>query len=142
MIKVWPFPPGVSWWQVAKEERARRKQSATGHERDPRSHSFVIKLSLSSATATETPKDARAIKKIMDQLEALLVDPESELPAVGNVEGYDRNKPGRLRLILSCPDSNALAKKLQPFLAKLKWPYGFTTQKKRTDFRTWQDVFD
>jgi hypothetical protein len=38
--------------------------------------------------------------------------------------------------------ASRLANKLQPFLATLKCPHGFTAQKKRTDFRTMQDVFD
>jgi hypothetical protein len=140
--RVWPMPAGKVWWRIARNEAIKHKRTGIKGARDPKAQSLIIELALSSTTARETPRDARAIKKIMDQLDAILVDPESALPAIGHVEGYDKSKPGKLRLILSCPDSNALAKTLEPFLAKLKWPHGFTVQKKRKDFRTMQDLFD
>jgi hypothetical protein len=58
------------------------------------------------------------------------VDPASESPPAGTLEGHDFGVTGECRIFLSCPDADALVEKLRPWLSELDWPLGIEVAKR------------
>jgi hypothetical protein len=59
----------------------------------------------------------------MDQLDSILVDVNSDAPALGSLEGSDYGAPGECRLFLSCPDVDVLVQRLKPWLEGTVWQH-------------------
>jgi hypothetical protein len=133
-IKVWPWPPGILWHDVNKQRRRARLRKDLPAGKTLKGNTLVIQLQLSKPNSKGTPAERKAVEKIMDQLDAMLVDVDSDAPPVGNLEGFDYGVPGECRLFLSCPDADALAAKLRPWLKKLHWPHSVRMLKRYGNF--------
>ncbi len=132
--KVWPFPRGIDWWRVPKETTLKAKQRGLPRGRSVKGNSVAIHLFFTGKSGKETAADTKRINAMMDQLDALLVDPRSTAPSVGQVEGVDRGISGKCRLMLSCPDADALIAFIRPWLSRLKWPGRFSVGKRYANF--------
>jgi hypothetical protein len=133
-IKVWPLPPGIHWLQLAKAEKHRQRHNGLPNGQTVKGNTVVIRLSLADPKSKGSKAEKQAVNRLMDQLDALLVDVNSELPAVGNLEGHDYGAAGECRLFLSCPDADALVEKLRPWLKDLSWPKGFSVRKRYGEY--------
>ncbi len=134
-IKVWPFPEGVSWMQVDKAQWSRQLSAGLPKGQTVKGNTLVIRLWLADAKSKGSAAEKKAIDKIMDQLDAVLVDLDSAAPVVGSLEGHDYGVPGECRLFISCPDVDALLDKLRPTLKGLDWPTGFALLKRYGPYR-------
>jgi hypothetical protein len=132
--KVWPFPPGVDWRRVAKEQAGRQKEEGLPAGRTVKGNTVVIRLPLSRPTSKPTKAETRLVNKLMDSLDAMLVDHQVAASLIGNLEGVDYGAPGECRLFLSCPDADTLAKKLRPWLRAVEWPGGCKILKRYGNF--------
>jgi hypothetical protein len=133
-IKVWPLPAGVHWRQLARAEERRQKSKGLPKGQTVKGNTVIIRLSLADPKSKGNKAEKRAINRLMDQLDALLVDADSDRPAVGNLEGHDDGVAGECRLFLSCPDADALVEKLRPWLKDLSWPKGFSVRKRYGEY--------
>jgi hypothetical protein len=133
-IKVWPLPPGVYWRALENERRQKRHTEGLPAGQSVKGNSVVIRLQLGSPKSTGTEAEKKSVNKLMDQLDAQLVDVNSDAPVVGSLEGFDYGVPGECRLFLSCPDADALVKKLHPWLKAVDWPKGFKVLKRYGNF--------
>ncbi len=131
--KVWPMPPGVIWWQFAKEQKKRQQREGLPEGQWVKGNTVVIQLKLADQSSKGTKAEKEAVSRLMDQLDTILVDVESREPAVGSLEGNDY-VTGQCRLFLSCPDADALIEKLQPWLNSLKWRPGFSVLKRYGEY--------
>ena len=114
---------------AAKRTRKLRAQGLP-RGRKIKGQSVIIRLNLSRPDGTQAER--RAIKRIMNDLDALLVDPDSDAPPAGSLE---RNRYYRreCQLVLSGPNAGALVKTLRPWLRKLRWHRGFSVAKRSAD---------
>jgi hypothetical protein len=132
--KVWPLPPGVFWLKLAKEMRIKAHADGLPKGQTVKGNTVVIILSLANPHSRGTSAEKRAVERLMDELDALLVDVDSDAPAVGSLEGHDYGVPGECRLFLVCPDADALITRLRPWLKELNWPAGFGVVKRYGHF--------
>jgi hypothetical protein len=133
-IKVWPLPPGINWRELARAEKHRQKRKGLPKGQTVKGNTVVIRLALADPKSKGSKAEKQAVNRLMDQLDALLVDADSELPAVGSLEGHDYGAAGECRLFLSCPDADALVEKLRPWLKHLSWPKGFSVRKRYGEY--------
>lgn len=112
--KIWPFPPGVNWERQAVKQR--RKTLKAQKFRD---NTLVIMLSL--AGAKPKAKEKKYIKSLEDDLNAQLTVTTLDAPYFGSYEGSDI-VDGEFRMFLTCPDADALERKLLPWLQAIDWP--------------------
>ena len=118
--KVWPLPPGVIWWKLAKKQKREYQRRGLPKGKWVKGNTVVIRLLLSE-DATEPARDERRrVEAIMNAIDDDLVDVDARGPAVGNLEGHEYPK-GECRLFLSCPDADVLARRLVPWLRSLEW---------------------
>src|SRR5258708_3851976 len=96
--KVWPLPRGVDWRILAYKDRTKREAKGLPRGKTVKGNTVVIHLRLSGKATKLTPAERKGVNKLMDELDALLVDADSRAPAVGSVEGFDTCVPGRCRL--------------------------------------------
>jgi hypothetical protein len=140
-LKVWPLPEGTNLWELHKETREKQMakmglpagQTITGNM-------VMLFLKLADPKSKGNKSELAQIKRLAGQLDALLVDNSQDVP-VGSLVGIDF-KSGNCRMILSCPDADALEKKLAPLLKQLDWPNGFTVKKIRKSFEELKDTWD
>jgi hypothetical protein len=141
LVKVWPLPPGTDYMKLHTEQKLHKPQlpnAPTG--KTCKGNMVIIHLNLADPKSKGNKTERAQIKRLEDQLDALLVN-DSMAPPVGNLEGHDF-KAGKCRMVLSCPDANALEKKITPLLKKLDWPNGFTIKKHRKHYEELQDWWD
>ena len=141
LVKVWPLPAGTIYWKLHKEEKSRQPRlPGLPAGQTIKGNMVIIHLNLADPKSKGSKTERAQIKRLEDQLDALLVD-NSQAPPVGNLEGHDF-KAGKCRMVLSCPDANALEKKIAPLLKKLDWANGFTLKKHRNEYYTLKDWWD
>jgi hypothetical protein len=122
-MKVWPMPKGTNYLiehlKKAKEERSQKIVPTQLGLREVKAQSLVIAFPL-------------AISKILKEEKKLLSQYQNELDAQLSVRSLDENyfgcleerrtRKGVCQLFLSCPDSQLLFKKLEPWFECLSWP--------------------
>lgn len=123
-VKLWPFKRGVNWHVAGRS----KKQRAKG--KNLKQHTFVLIFSL----AGKKPKAAenKVLARFEDELDAQLTVSSLDAPFFGWYEGRD-TVDAEVRLFLSCPDVDALARKLQPWLQNLDWPHETVAVKRYGD---------
>jgi hypothetical protein len=134
-VKVWPIPAGVTWSQLAKAQRENHDAQGLPEGQTVKGNSIVIRVFLNNSKSKGTAGEKKAVDRLMDELDGLLVDIDSEKPVVGSLEGVDYGVAGECRLFLSCPDADALARKLRPWLKSLNWPNEVVVLKRYGNFR-------
>ena len=127
LIKLWPLPAGADWWKLGEEGRKQRERKELPKGGLIKGNTVVIRMRLAGSKAT--PGERKQINGLMDQLDALLADEESLAVRVGSLEGHEYHK-GECRLFLTCPNADALVKKLRPWLQTLDWPDDFVVLKR------------
>ena len=132
--KVWPLPPAISWKKLARIERDKLHAKGLPPGQTVKGNAVIIQLFLANPSSKGTATEKKTIAGLMDEIDALLVDVESKVPAVGSLEGHDYGVAGECRLFLSCPDADALVKKLRPWLKALRWEAGFTVIKRYGEY--------
>ena len=85
---------------------------------DIKAESLVICLSLESGKLSKDEK--KRISSMEDDLDAQLFTPTLDDPYFGSLEGKKTAK-GITKLYLSCPDAEALFRKLSDWLKALDW---------------------
>ncbi len=119
-VKVWPFPKGVDYFQEEALRRRREGQKVTTPDgpKEVKAESMVIEFDLSETKMTK--EERKQLSRFEDELDAQLIVKRMDGLYYGSLEGR-RTKKGVTRLFLSCPDANALLKKLTPWLKALDW---------------------
>ncbi len=130
-VLVWPLPPHVGYMILHKEQKAGRESAELPPGQSLKGNSVIILLTL--AALRPTPAERRRVDRLADELDAILVDMQSEAPAVGNLEQIEYTE-GECLLSLSCPDAEALVERLRPWLEALEWPLGFRVAKRFGEF--------
>jgi hypothetical protein len=126
---VWPVPPGVDWRTLRKQQSQQQQTEGLPAGQTVKGNTVEIRLTLADKDSEGTLVDKQAVKELVDELNASLTDPDSDAPAVGFVE-WPEYVPGECRIPISCPDADALAEKLKPWINRLKWPNGFEVAKR------------
>ncbi len=122
--KIGPWPKGTYWFDenrkfLADERKAGRLTNSAGFA----AQSVVLRLGFPK-DALKAPKERKAVVNgLMDQLDALLADPQApaDAPVLGTLQG-DEKVRGEHRLFFSCPNADLLVVALRPLLRKLCWP--------------------
>lgn len=119
-VKVWPYPKGTSYKAEDAKRRRERGQKLLSPSglKEVKAESLVIEFPLSEGKMTAAEK--KAISRFQDELDAQLVIRSLDEVYFGSLEGRSTKK-GKTRLVLSCPDCEALVKKLDPWLSTLQW---------------------
>lgn len=118
-VKVWPFAEGTNYRLEDKKNRAVEGCIRTAHGfKDIKEESLVICLPLESAKLSKEEK--KRISSIEDELDAQLFTATLAAPYFGSLEGKKTAK-GVTKLFLSCPDAEALFRKLETWLRALPW---------------------
>lgn len=121
-LKMWPHPEGVNWRMEAKrvdEELELARQKAGEIDANLKNQTVVIFLGYEGTKPSAVEK--KKFKRLQDELDAQLMVASLNAPYFGSYEGHEE-KPGEIRMFLSCPDANALVQKLRPWLGQLDWP--------------------
>jgi hypothetical protein len=129
-LKVWPLPPRADWRQIARVQREARSSEGLPPGRTITGESVFIGFALKTSQAKATDAQRLKIEKIEKELDEMLVDIHSDSPDVGYPQGCDFDSAGKCRILLSCPDADALFDALQPWLIKLEWPFKVTVAKR------------
>lgn len=117
--KVWPFPEGVSYWREDKKNKKAASQIRTAEGSvDIKAESIVICLPLAESKLSKDTK--KRIAAFEDELDAQLFTPTLDSPYFGSLEGKKTAKRVT-KLYLSCPDSEALFRKLSDWLKSIEW---------------------
>ncbi|HQX51117.1 MAG TPA: hypothetical protein PLY87_17955 [Planctomycetaceae bacterium] len=117
--KIWPFPEGVSYWMEDKKNKKAASQIRTAvGSVDIKAESLVICLPLADAKLTKDEK--KRIAAFEDELDAQLFTPTLDSPYFGSLEGRKTAK-SVTKLYLSCPNSDALFRKLSDWLKSVDW---------------------
>jgi hypothetical protein len=118
-VKVWPWPPGTNYRLEDKKNRQADTTVRMAHgDVDIKAQSLVICLPLAGAKLSAEEK--KRIANIEDEIDAQLFTPTLDTPYFGSLEGKKTAK-GATKLYLSCPDAEALFRKLEPWLKALVW---------------------
>ena len=118
-VKVWPWPKGTNYRLEDKKNRVREQEIITRDgPTDIKAQSLVICLPLGSGKLSTDEK--KRISSIEDELDAQLFTPTLDDPYFGSLEGKKTAK-GVTKLYLSCPDGEALFRKLETWLKALAW---------------------
>lgn len=137
-MKLWPIPEGESYWRLHKEVKRARAKEKLPKGRTVKGESLWLEMQIEGPEPTEAER--QRAEAFADQLDALLVDPHSEAPAVGNLELIDfaaevEDQSGNVtRFVLSCPDTDELIRKLHPLLTAQHWPRGMRIIKRHGSF--------
>lgn len=129
LVKVWPLPANVDWRKQRRAASRKRDRAELPKGRSLKGNSVIIRLRL-SGKGKGTRAERRHVEELMDQIDALLVQPGARSPAVGSLEGSEFAVDGECRLFLSCPDADALAAKLRPLLRRFRWKPGLVMVKR------------
>jgi hypothetical protein len=113
---LWPLPPGVEWRKLAQKAGRKRNRDPAG--RPVKGNSVIIRMRLSGSRPTSDER--RRAEAILDELDEKLLSRTSKTAVIGSLEGHEFVKRD-FRIFLSCPDADALAKMLLPWLRKVKW---------------------
>jgi hypothetical protein len=118
-VKVWPWPKGTNFRLEDKKNRWREQEIVTPDGlAGIKAQSLVICLPLESGKLSKDEKNR--ISAMEDELDAQLYTPTLDSPYYGSLEGKKTAK-GVTTLYLSCPDSEALFRKLEAWLKALAW---------------------
>jgi len=118
-VKVWPWPEGTNYRLEDKKNRWREQEIVTPDgPTNIKAQSLVICLPLESGKLSKEEK--KRISSIEDELDAQLFTATLDDPYFGSLEGKKTAK-GVTKLYLSCPDSEALFRKLETWLRALPW---------------------
>jgi hypothetical protein len=129
--KVWPLPGGVDWESAHKRQRRRRERKELPKGSRLKGQSVFVRLGLRGKRPEKA--ECKLRDRLVDELDAMLVDPRSKSPSVGSLEGH-QCLGGVCELRLSCPDAAALARKLAPWLNAQPWPGEVTAVKRDRGF--------
>jgi len=127
-VKVWPLPENVLWWDLQKQEARIHKQNGLRTGQTIKGNTIMVQLFLGGQVAT--PAERKAVETVMNDIDVVLYSKTTDSTLIGNLEGHDYGVPGECRLFISCPDADALAEKLKPWLNQLKWPSANTVQQR------------
>lgn len=111
-VKVWPFPKGVNFREYDKQKIKKHMS------KDLKQNCVVVRLTLSKSKPSVTEK--KQIKKLENELDALLKVTSLNTPYFGSYEEYDIAN-NEYRLFISGPDAKKLELKLLPWLNSIKW---------------------
>ncbi len=129
-VKVWPLPKDVNWGIELKRMRDKQKAVGLRPGKMVKGNAVVLRLALADSKSTGTAAEKRAVKRLKDQADRLLIDVNSDAPAIGSLEGEAFDTPGECRLFFSCPNADALVAKMEPWLRELEWPGDFEIVKR------------
>ncbi len=117
--KVWPWPPGTNYRLEDKKNCQADTRFRTAHgDVDIKAQSLVLCFPLAGAKLSGDEK--KRIADVEDEIDAQLFTPTLDTPYFGSLEGKKTAK-GVTKLYLSCPDADALFRKLEPWLNALVW---------------------
>ena len=128
--RVWPLPDGINWKELAKLRRHKLQTEGLEKGKTIKGNAVIIRLQFRGRRQSASATENRAIQRIIESLDDLLVGVDSKQPYFGSVEGYDFGAPGECRLFLSAPDADDLLSVLAPWLRTLDWPSGFQVIKR------------
>ena len=129
-IKVWPLPTGANWKKL-NEQNVRRLERKKNCGRLVQGNSIVLRLR--AAAAKPSQAEVAEVERLMDELDAALINVEVDAPEAGSLEGHEW-VGGDCRLFFSCPDCDALVDKLWPWLKSLRWPGKVMLMKRYGEF--------
>jgi len=132
-IKVWPLPPGADWRKLM-EQKVRRMQRKANRGRLVKGNSVVLRLHAADDAAKPSQAGVAEVERLMDDLDAMLINLNDEVPEAGSLEGYQWVGTD-CRLFFSCPDADALVEKLWPWLKSLRLPGKIMLMKRYGEMR-------
>jgi hypothetical protein len=109
--KIWPLPHGVNWRLYHKEQKREAETQ--------KKNTVVVTLVMAGTAPAADEKEL--LENIEDQVDGQLAVSAVDAPYFGSYEGHDIVER-EYRMFLSCPDADALVKKLLPWLKELRWP--------------------
>jgi hypothetical protein len=112
--KIWPLPPGTNWQLEAKKKD--QKQRTITQKLKKQTLVVILPLNAKKPSAVQKKK----IKRLEDELDAQLVVTGLDAPYFGSYEGSD-TVDNEFRIFISCPDVEALVRKLSLWLNSLNW---------------------
>jgi hypothetical protein len=121
LIPAWPLPPGTRFIDMVKKARRSHKRMNLPKGQTVKGNSVVFRLRSASKRGRFTKEEKARIERLMDELDGILVDPDSRDQAPGNLEGHEYIGENECRWFVSCPDADALVKKLWTWLKSLRW---------------------
>jgi hypothetical protein len=130
-VKVWPIPQGASYESLHKRQKRRHQRKELPKGQRLKGRSVFIRLALRGKRPTR--EECKLRDRLMAELDAILVNPASRAPAIGSLEGHQCSG-GMCELQLSCPDADALVRKLKPWLKAVPWPGVMTVVKRDSSF--------
>lgn len=125
--KLWPLPPSTNWRMYRKPLRDHQVESWSSAAKDISRNSLALKLPIDDVEMA--PNERASLEQILDELDQILIDVNSEKEPVGTVDGFSCVE-GNIEVWMSCPDADALANHLTSWLNRLKWRNGFTLVKR------------
>jgi hypothetical protein len=115
--KIWPLPRGTDWRMWNNKQKAAENRKTA----ELKQHTLVVILRFKG----KKPKAAEKtlFGSLEDQVDAVLAVRTLHSPYFGSYEGHDI-VDGEYRMFLSCPDVEALVRKVRPWLeaARKSWP--------------------
>lgn len=124
--KLWPLPNGAHYMKQHKQSK-NRKSNQPANSATATQNSLLIVLNLGKSVVSSS--DQKALDKLLDDLDKILVDKESEDLPVGNVEGHDVVN-GNIEVWLSCPDVDRLLTYLGNWFQRAPWKSGLKVFKR------------
>ncbi|MEN6448887.1 MAG: hypothetical protein ABFC96_00210 [Thermoguttaceae bacterium] len=120
MIPVWPLPQEVSWEDLRRESWRKQEGKESPKALPIKGNTVLLRLPLAGKGDEPSAAEKTQVDRLMDELDALLADPDATTPSAGSLEGSEY-VAGECRLFLSCPDADALVVRLWPWLKALRW---------------------
>ena len=120
-VKVWPLPANVSWVDMQKQAQRTMETEGLPKGQTAMGNAVFLRFPLSNPSSdTPTPLEQQRIDRYHKELDQMLTDPGSTAPPVGALDAREV-VGGEARFDLSCPNSDALVKRLLPWLRQLDW---------------------
>ncbi len=127
-IKLWPLPEGTNW--RIEDKKLKKKQFAI--RKNMKAQTVVVAFALSGKKPSAAEK--KSLAKLEDDLDAQLAVRSLDAPFFGVYEGHEIQE-GEYRMFLRCPDADALAAKLIPWLQSIVWSSEVHAMKRYGDMR-------
>ncbi len=127
-IKLWPLPKGSNW--RIEDKKLKKKQFSI--RKEMKAQTLVVAFALSGKKPSAAEK--KSLAKLEDDLDAQLAVRSLDAPFFGVYEGHEIQE-GEYRMFLRCPDADALAAKLLPWLQSIVWSSEVHAMKRYGDMR-------
>lgn len=131
---VWPLPENADWRMMRRDRRRAVRAAGLPAGQTIKGNSVFIIFQLPRRSSEPSEAVLRSITRMATELDVQLVNLSSETPPIGNLENIDYDCPGVARIIVSCPDAQALIEKIRPWLARIRWPNGMTVIARSSNF--------